>query len=228
MDLYGWSGNYDWVSVSKQLLQVASFYNLATFGIILTAHIKVKAWINSVFLGDRRWRCSVEGLFLIYLVLLLMLSLSELLIMIWLFNTDYKEFYLQLAKNWKVQLDNNYFQFFTAIMIYASLNFGMTVFVLHMLERMSHANWSEKLNESTESRQTSQMDREVAAGWFDLMLLDTDFEFRNFTHNIPPTSESHSRNSSSTFYAFMYSSGRVKSDGRCESGLVHLDTEVSN
>ena len=29
------------------------------------------------------------------------------------------------------------------------------------------------------------MDRQVAAGWFDYMMVDKDFEFRSFTHNIP-------------------------------------------
>ena len=29
------------------------------------------------------------------------------------------------------------------------------------------------------------MDREVAAGWYDYMMPDTEFKFRNFTRNIP-------------------------------------------
>lgn len=32
------------------------------------------------------------------------------------------------------------------------------------------------------------MDREVASGWFDIMLIDTDYKFKNFYHNIPRTS----------------------------------------
>ena len=34
------------------------------------------------------------------------------------------------------------------------------------------------------------MDREVAAGWFDYKMMFDDFEFVNFTHNIPPCEES--------------------------------------
>ena len=29
------------------------------------------------------------------------------------------------------------------------------------------------------------MDREVAAGWFDIMLLDTEHKFTSYLHNIP-------------------------------------------
>ena len=29
------------------------------------------------------------------------------------------------------------------------------------------------------------MDREVAAGWFDFMMLDTEHQFANYEHNIP-------------------------------------------
>ena len=29
------------------------------------------------------------------------------------------------------------------------------------------------------------MDRQVAAGWYDFMMVDPEFLFRNFTHNIP-------------------------------------------
>ena len=34
------------------------------------------------------------------------------------------------------------------------------------------------------------MEREVAAGYYDFMMVDTDFEFRNFTQNIPKASTS--------------------------------------
>ena len=34
------------------------------------------------------------------------------------------------------------------------------------------------------------MDREIAAQWYDHIILDFNFEFRNFTHNIPLASTS--------------------------------------
>ena len=54
-----------------------------------------------------------------------------------------------------------------------------------MFERMSKAIWSKKLKEEQNNKKTSQMDREVAAGWFDEMLLDREFKFRNFMRNVP-------------------------------------------
>lgn len=65
-----------------------------------------------------------------------------------------------------------------------------------MFEKMSKAVWSKKLPEEEVNRKTSQMDREVAAGWFDLMLIDMDFKFVNYKHNIPEESFDDSRRSS--------------------------------
>ena len=70
-------------------------------------------------------------------------------------------------------------------MIHTLANFVMTLCALFMLEKMSHAKWSDKHQDSEQSKQTSQMDREVAAGWFDTMMPDKQFQFVNFTHNIP-------------------------------------------
>ena len=61
----------------------------------------------------------------------------------------------------------------------------MTIFALFFIEKMSRATWSEKSNYSTVTKQTTQMDREVSANSFDFMMIDTEFEFRQFTHNIP-------------------------------------------
>ena len=71
-------------------------------------------------------------------------------------------------------------------MVYTAVNFVATMFALFMLEKMSKAIWSKKLTEEEKSGKTSQMDREVAAGWFDIMLLDTDYKFVNYKQNIPP------------------------------------------
>uniref|UniRef100_A0A7S3HVY2 Uncharacterized protein n=1 Tax=Favella ehrenbergii TaxID=182087 RepID=A0A7S3HVY2_9SPIT len=54
-----------------------------------------------------------------------------------------------------------------------------------MFNKMSHSVWSRKLQEEEKDKKTSQMDRMVAAGWFDLMLLDRNFKFRSYTRNVP-------------------------------------------
>ena len=66
----------------------------------------------------------------------------------------------------------------------------MSTFALFMLEKISRAKWSEKHQDSLQSEQTTQMDCEVAAGWFDFKMPIKDFVFCNFTHNIPPCDES--------------------------------------
>ena len=60
-------------------------------------------------------------------------------------------------------------------MIFNVLNFAMTIFALFFLERMSRARWSEKYSDARETEETTQMDREVAAEWFDFMMVDPDF-----------------------------------------------------
>ena len=39
------------------------------------------------------------------------------------------------------------------------------------------------------------MDREVAAGWFDYMMIGKDMEFSNYLHNIPVESTDSNRSS---------------------------------
>ena len=70
-------------------------------------------------------------------------------------------------------------------MVYTIINFCMSLFAMFMLEKMSRNLWSRKFKDDKESRETSQMDREVAAEWFDYMMIDKEFEFSNFMHNIP-------------------------------------------
>ena len=60
-------------------------------------------------------------------------------------------------------------------MVYSILNFSMTTFAIYMIEKMSRAVWSSDENESEEARKTTQMDREVSAGFYDLMMVDFDF-----------------------------------------------------
>ena len=62
---------------------------------------------------------------------------------------------------------------------------------------MSRAVWSLKMPEEEKSKATTQMDRQVAAGWFDIMLPDKEFKFRKFTRNIPREDSSLDENASS-------------------------------
>ena len=70
-------------------------------------------------------------------------------------------------------------------MLYTIINFFMALFAIFMLEKMSRAVWSKKYPDEETNKKTSQMDREVAANWFDFMLPDTDFQFVDFKRNIP-------------------------------------------
>ena len=71
-------------------------------------------------------------------------------------------------------------------MINNLLNFLMNTFALLKHEKMSSAQWTMMSKNSLESKQTTQMDREVATSCYESQMLDFDFLFRNFTRNIPP------------------------------------------
>ena len=62
-----------------------------------------------------------------------------------------------------------------AIIVNNALNFGMTLFAIYFMEKMSRATWSIEHQDTEETEMTTQMDREVAAKWFDKMLVDFDF-----------------------------------------------------
>ena len=79
---------------------------------------------------------------------------------------------------------------FVAILINNVLNFIMNLFAIYMLEKMSKATWSIDHKDTKEAKQTTQMDREVAASWFDYKMPIKDFMFSQWTHNIPPCDES--------------------------------------
>ena len=70
-------------------------------------------------------------------------------------------------------------------MISNVLNFVMSVYQIYMIEQISRAEWSVEHRDTTEARQTTQMDREVGAGYYDQNMVDMNFAFRNFYHNIP-------------------------------------------
>ena len=71
-----WSEDYDWLSDCKHLIISAACLNAVTLGSILAALLIVKKWIKDTFEGERRWRCSVEGNFLLYFISLLLLTIE--------------------------------------------------------------------------------------------------------------------------------------------------------
>ena len=82
------SKEYDWLSVSKHLLISAACLNVVTLGSILAALLIVKKWIKDTFESERRWRCSVEGNFLLYFISLLLLIIEQAMISIWISYVD--------------------------------------------------------------------------------------------------------------------------------------------
>ena len=82
-------------------------------------------------------------------------------------------------------------------MINNVLNFVMNMFEIYMLEKMSRAKWSIENDDTQQAKMTTQMDREIAAGFFDYKMLIPDFVFRNFTRNIPRCDSSLDSNRSS-------------------------------
>ena len=93
-------------------------------------------------------------------------------------------------KQWHLGKSDDFSVMFVAILINNLLSFVMNIFAIYMLEKMSKATWTVDHKDSREAKQTTQMDREVAAGWFDYMMPIKDYVFRQFTYNIPPCDES--------------------------------------
>ena len=96
-----------------------------------------------------------------------------------------------------MSLSDDFYGIFVAIMINNVLTFVMNMFAIYMLEKMSRAKWSMENDDTQVAKKTTQMDREVAAGFFDYKMMIPDFVFSNFTHNIPRHSSSLDSNRSS-------------------------------
>ena len=116
---------------------------------------------------------------------------------------------------------------FVVILINNVLNFVMNMFAIYMLEKMSKATWSIDHKDSKEAKQTTQMDREVAAGWFDFKMVIKDFVFRNFTHNIPPHDESLASDRSSNIESSSRSSLIMLEDDNAIADSQLISTEDS-
>ena len=98
----------------------------------------IKKWINEALIGQRRWRCTVDGNFLVYFILLLLQSLLQVAVTIWISSTNQQEF-IDRQENWRFSNSDDFYLIFVAIMINNLLNFVMTMFAIFMLEKMSRA-----------------------------------------------------------------------------------------
>ena len=88
LSLYSWSLKYDWLTDSKHLLLTAACLNLVSLSAVLAGLIFVKRWINDEFLGERRWRCFKDGNFLVYFIFLLLLTLQQAAMTVWVYRVD--------------------------------------------------------------------------------------------------------------------------------------------
>ena len=69
----------------KVLALTATSFNLVSFCLITVALYLVKRWLDEEFKGLRRWKCSVEGFFLVYLLLFALLIFTEILLLYFIF-----------------------------------------------------------------------------------------------------------------------------------------------
>ena len=67
---------------------VAIILNFISLCVILAGLYLVYQWIKSAFDGERRWRCTKDGLFNFYFLLLLLLSIEQLAFTIWAHTND--------------------------------------------------------------------------------------------------------------------------------------------
>ena len=141
VQLYNWSRRYDWLADTRQLCILTVCMDLVTIGVTISRLIFVKQWIGFAFQGDRKWRCSVDGYFLIYLLFLLGLAATHIDTVIFVCSADEDEF-TKKQKDWYWFTDDGFYHGFEAVMIHSVFNFAMTLFAIYMLEKMSLATWS--------------------------------------------------------------------------------------
>ena len=143
---------------------------------IIYSLIRIKKWIESDLSEPygRIWKCKKDGLFVMFLVLTTLLHVVGLSCFL-VGNNDFS--------------DDSAFDhliIWNSLMILLILIQSLiTGFILFFLAKMSRAVWSRKLPLEESNRSTSFMDREVAAGWFDDTLLDLDYKFVPYLHNVP-------------------------------------------
>ena len=91
-----WLAEYDWLADCRQLSIIASCCNLVSCITITAGLVKIKQWINIEYGGIRVWKWSVDGLFLLYLLFLLLLTVADFAILYWVMNADSDEVYAKV------------------------------------------------------------------------------------------------------------------------------------
>ena len=86
--LFKWSQNYDSLRDLKKLLSLATCLNVISLIAILAGLFTVKKWIKDTFEGERRWRCSTDGNFLVYFIFLLTHTLLQVVLTVYSYQVD--------------------------------------------------------------------------------------------------------------------------------------------
>ena len=139
---------------SVKLLILAGALNVVSVGIILVGLLKIKKWIAKKFDGFRRWRCTKDGKFLIYLLLLILVTILELTPLVLICRVDVHG-YEKSIDEWYNNAGGDFYYYFIVILFINAFNFGMTIFALYMQEKISRASWSDKHRDAVETQQTT-------------------------------------------------------------------------
>ena len=108
---------FDWLSISKHLLLVSAIYNFICLSAILAGLFLIKKWIkDELDDGQRRWRCSVDDNFVYYFVLLLLLTIAQAAVSLWISTADKDEFSGRI-KSWGFGNHDDFLLFFIAILV---------------------------------------------------------------------------------------------------------------
>ena len=75
---------------------VGAIFNFVSLGLITAGLMLIKRWIKHSFDGIRRWRWSVDGLFLIYLLFLLVISVIDLALLYKFYSNDLSDFVYEI------------------------------------------------------------------------------------------------------------------------------------
>ena len=109
------------------LALTATCYNLVSICLLSVALYLVKRWLDVEFTGLRQWKCSVEGLFLFYLLLFALLLCTEIALLYFILAINKSEFTQRMRLQYTT-LDDNFYNFFIGLMVYTVVNFAMMLF----------------------------------------------------------------------------------------------------
>lgn len=131
----------EWLYPLYVVLALGIVFSFSSFVMVLISLRLIKQWIKRE-LGDlRRWKWKQDGLFVIYVVLFALLSVTISAMFMLLVRMDPKEFGARYSDA-AVYFPVDYFNFFLCMAVYTIVNAFALVFVLFMFEKMSRAVWS--------------------------------------------------------------------------------------